>query len=484
MKIFSLMKIGHRHVASRKRQSLLSVVTIGILYGVLISILFLLEGAEDDFIQSSNLISGNKIYTTVSSCRSINNCLSWEAIEPLARRKASSYDGEIVSKLRVYNYKNGGASFKVIDEEYVKDVIGINLNEFPRGTLFKIISLDEAEEIANLDESSSYEEETYISTKKTYSIEEIEDLKSKLLGREFTEVYKVPTSSLAEEPLLEVDSDLAEISEMKYEDKPVKYVVAGIIGTERTPTEISEGYGDIRFLDLLLSLTSNKVIEENLFISRLNDNTINYQEIFEASTEDNSMPIVEFKKLKDAYDFYANENCELERNQGKCSSNFTVEELVGNRLQSQNALKSLYRFLGYDEVALILVAVTIAVFTFIRLVGENARSIALYRSIGASSSDILLIYLFYLLELCFFATIFSFLLGLAIAVAISVKDIEVLSNMFTSIFARKITSGLLIGFSPEMITIAISIFLTAPLCTLLTLDQLSTKNIAKKIKSE
>ncbi|MBR3180876.1 hypothetical protein IKF63_02235 [Candidatus Saccharibacteria bacterium] len=478
MKIFSLIKIGHRHIAAHKRQSFLSIATIGILFGALLSIVFLFEGTENIFIKTSNKLSNNKLYVTTSSCNKTGKCLDWEAMEQLTKKKIADYNGEIVGKIQNYEYKNGSLFFSVIDEEYVENLIEINLAEFPKGTLFKIITLDEADELVN----GTKDESSYVTPQKTYSLSEINDIKSKTLGKEFIETFTVPSSRNSISEILEDESQIAEFFEQEYEKKTLNYVVAGVVGSTNTSTSLSQGYSDIRILDLFLDRVEDQVAIADLYIARKNDNTMNFKETFEASDRNSANPIVKFSNLDDASKFYSNESCDLEQNFNKCS-NFTVKEIVGNRLQTKNALRNVYYIFNYDEIALLLIALTISVFTFIRLVGENARSIALYRSLGASSFDILVIYFSYLLELCLFTVIFSVILGGGIALVISLKDATLLSDMLTSIYGRAVSSGILIGFSLQAYSIIAAILLTAPLCSILTLDQLSTKNIAKKIKN-
>ena len=261
----------------------------------------------------------------------------------------------------------------------------------------------------------------------------------------------------------------------------MRYIVAGVVGTSKTSLSLAKGYGDIKFLDFFLDRVDSQVAMTDLFVSRDTDASKNFKAIFEASDEDYSLPIIRFSNLEAAYEYYENENCNLERNLGRCSS-YTVAELVGNRLQTKDALETVYLFFRYGGLVLLLIAVAISVATFIRLLSENARSIALYRSLGASGLDILFIHFSYLVELCLITVLFAVILGADIATMISLKDAELLSGILTSIYSRSVDSGILIGLSFEVTEIVLAVLATAPLCLILTLDQLSSKNLAKKIK--
>lgn len=493
MKLIDIVTLEHRHISAHKRQSILIVTTISLLFGAILGVISLFEGLEDLFIRSSDLISNNKIYLTVSSCTNGGACLEWNDIESLASKKAGSYGGRVVGKLSYYEYKNGGKSFYVVDEKFVESLLEIDLGEHEAGTLFKIISLDDAERLAN-----GNSDEAFDTSSKIYSAAEIADLKLKVLGKEFKETYSVPktsaeTASVEESGESGEDADSVEPASeaeenAEYETKELSYIVAGVVGTNRTSMVLATKYDEVRLLDFFLKRADRNVVPSGVYVS-LGSST-DYDTIFEtaksvsstATVADLSVPILEFSNLNDAYDFYKTENCALERNLEKCSS-FTVDEFIGNRLQTMDALDTLYIIFRFLGTILLLIAVTISVFTFMRLISENAQSIALYRSLGASTSDIFFIYFFYLFELCCATIVVATILGFAVAAALSLKNAEGLTAIFTSVYGRSITPGILFGFSREVAHIFLATIATAPLCSILTVDQLSTKNIAKRIRS-
>ncbi len=531
MKALDLFNLGRKHIQVHKRQSVLVILAASLLFGSLLGFDFLYEGLENVFVHASTEIGGKSIYVTATSCNNRGNCLSYNSLKNRVEEKIADYGGKVVGKVSVYEYKNGTPSFSVIDEHFVKNLVEVDLGEYDPGTLFKLISLDEADYLVN---GEPVEEELPTSHSKIYSLSEIEELKSKTIGHTFTETFSVPTSEIGVSSASDssaADSSHDATQEISYTEKSLDYVVVGVIGTNRTVIELSQKFDQVKLLDLFLTHVDNHVAPTGYYVS-LSDGSTDYDAIFEtkrslpgyqsveeepaeetsAETElddadaqtteapdvaepassdsaedtyivDYSIPIIEFTNSKRAYDFYKNENCALDRNIGKCTS-FTVQELVGNRLQTQDALDTLYILLRYIGAILLLIAVTISVFTFMRLITENAHSIALYRSLGASTLDILFIYLFYLLELCFFTMIFATAIGVVFAGIITVVDAEALSRLLTSVYSRHVSVGLLVGFSRDIARVFLAILGVAPICSILTSDQLSTKNIAKKIKED
>ncbi|MBR3204365.1 hypothetical protein IKF81_01630 [Candidatus Saccharibacteria bacterium] len=507
MKLISLAKLGHRHLIAHKKQSLLSICSGAIFFGAMLGVVFLFEGMEHSFINNSEKISQKDIYVVSNSCTGDDVCLDYDAISAQAEKKSKQYNGELVGAITTYNVNS--VYYNVVDEQYLENLIEINLDEYKKGTVFRIISLDQAEALVNRDGSNDSIGVLGEGKQKIYTIDEINELKSKVLGKQFTEAHAFQSqeseiegilnsdSSSAEEiesllgtekeidPLLmekeNEEADDSEETEENYETKTIEFVVAGIIGSAPNPPTISQSYRDIRIIDVFLNSINNDVAIPNILINRPSDSKLNYSEVLSFAKTSFSSPITKFTNLNDALDYYSQESCNLEQNIGKCT-NYKVTELIGNRLQTKNKLDELYYLFNFDEIALLLIGISIVVFAFIRLIGENVRSIALYRSLGASSFDIFFIYFVYLLELCICTLLLSTIIGIGIAIGVSLKDSTSISAMLTSLYGRGIKSGILFALGTESLKIMLAIIIAAPICSILCLDQLSSKNIAKKIK--
>ena len=138
--------------------------------------------------------------------------------------------------------------------------------------------------------------------------------------------------------------------------------------------------------------------------------------------------------------------------------------------------------MNFAMAVLIVVALVIVLFTFVRIINDEAKTIALYRSLGATGKDIFLIYLCELFEFSLFTILFAFLVGGGIALLVSGNYSELLSKSINKNFGFNFSITPLIGFNFYHILIALTILALAPLSAILSLDKLSTKNIAKKLK--
>ncbi len=132
-----------------------------------------------------------------------------------------------------------------------------------------------------------------------------------------------------------------------------------------------------------------------------------------------------------------------------------------------------------------IIAIIIVVFTFIRLVDQDARLVALYRSLGATKLDVFTIYLWYLMELCLLSILLASVIGLVMACIISLLNMPALKVELEAFYGLKPQIPLvLVGINAQIAKLMATIMIIAPATSILTIDQLSSRNIAKRLKNE
>ena len=89
-------------------------------------------------------------------------------------------------------------------------------------------------------------------------------------------------------------------------------------------------------------------------------------------------------------------------------------------------IKSIKLVINIASIALGLIAAIVVVFTSIRLVDQDERNIALYYSLGATTGQVRMIYLFYFLELMIGAAILAFCMASALVAAFSAFNQELI----------------------------------------------------------
>ena len=124
-----------------------------------------------------------------------------------------------------------------------------------------------------------------------------------------------------------------------------------------------------------------------------------------------SFVLAKFDNLENAYRYYSKTDAkELHYN----ADDYEIVELFSNQVRAYRYFREKNRsFVRPASIVLMIVSAFILAFTMAHLIASSTKTFVLYRSIGASKSQLLIIYFVYLMELCvFLAAPVSFLLCL------------------------------------------------------------------------
>lgn len=199
--------------------------------------------------------------------------------------------------------------------------------------------------------------------------------------------------------------------------------------------------------------------------------------------------VAAFSKASDAAEYYLNMSREGSEFGYACDYSHSyycqARDFFGNAV---SVASSFYRsnlimlFLG---IILLAIAACIAATTLSHIASEDVSTIALYRSLGATTKDIYLIYLLYLLELCLIAAIVCFLASLLFVGIMTLTNASALGIVLQKAYhLSEVPSVSMLGFNLQFFLVLGSILLIAPLSLLLTTKSFSPKAIAKKLKAD
>ena len=132
--------------------------------------------------------------------------------------------------------------------------------------------------------------------------------------------------------------------------------------------------------------------------------------------------------------------------------------------------------INITSAILITIAGVVVIFTTIRLVDQDKQNIKLYYSLGASSRQIHILYLFYFLELLLGAVLFAFTPASLAVLLFSATHQELLSVQQMLAFSLPTRQTIIwYGVNSETFLFFAIILLLAPLCTLLNHHTLANK---------
>ena len=164
---------------------------------------------------------------------------------------------------------------------------------------------------------------------------------------------------------------------------------------------------------------------------------------------------------------------------------YLITDLFNNTLSVAGATTSAQFIIYVVMGAFLILALILIVTTLSHAADEDAAIIALYRSLGASTRAVHLIYFLYLLLLCLLAALISFLVALLFAsltaLIVAAPFAASLQTFYQLSTPPAISCLGLDGFALLLLT---AILLIAPLALLLTFHQFSTKHLSRKLKNE
>lgn len=164
---------------------------------------------------------------------------------------------------------------------------------------------------------------------------------------------------------------------------------------------------------------------------------------------------------------------------------YRVSELYTNQMNVHGYFCHINKNIRPILIILLIAAVIILTFTVAHLITQNAFSISLYRSLGATRLQIFGIYFVYLLELCFYAMLFAIVTAFILAGIATVASWSYLQTTLAEVYPGTVAyPPVLIGFNWQCVFIIVTIFAAAPCAFLLCIDQFSTKKLAICLKGD
>lgn len=194
--------------------------------------------------------------------------------------------------------------------------------------------------------------------------------------------------------------------------------------------------------------------------------------------------VVKFNNVKDVL-AYRWPNGFLKYLFGGMQDKYTSDDFFGGVLVTAYNFNMLRTSFLVIEGIIIVVAVVIATLTFRHLIDQEANTIALYRSMGATTRDIYLIYFLYLVELVLLSVVVCFVIAFLIIGMITLLNYAELSTVLQQYYDSGTPPKLYFyAFDKYCWAILVANLMVAPLALGFSTRCFSPKHVAKKLKSD
>ena len=199
------------------------------------------------------------------------------------------------------------------------------------------------------------------------------------------------------------------------------------------------------------------------------------------------MVLAVFEDIEAAEGYYRDEVnycAEVDRMMGRCSEEYRyqVAAAVADPLGTYDNLQQVWSVFKIAAAVLAAIAVLIALSTYVRLLGGDVKTIALYHAMGATGWQIRLVYLTYLVMLSVLAVGFAVILGLVLAAGLSLVNMAALKEVFAMGSGVVMEEIWLVGWSGVIWWLAGALLAAAVLAVVLGNGNFAGKELGKRMK--
>ena len=473
LKFSDALRLSWSNIGQHKVRSTIVILTISIIFGLLMGINFVLRGLETTLIDASVANTNGQVRLETSFTPNRYG----KAEDRLAERLAK-YHGQAIG---TYSFYQGSPSkfiyTSVISASAVTDFITTDLSQVPAD---KIPILIPEVGLPEMDpEDITYEKFQTLMRDKFY-----------IVGT---------TPSLAKNLSYDSEENDDRYSLLALPGKhPLNIILGNIWGSSYIvpPLLIDDGSGKVdRYLDeQIAEARAESIAKYDLSIQEAQERDPDFT-VSDEDIQDNhdylntwepdsqTYTIALFDNPYDAVAYSAPydlpEYSNLEQIPFSANSIFTNTTNISDLFRS-------YRFmLNFLQIVLLITAVIITTMTFAHIIDQDAATVALYRSMGATTGNIYLIYFLYILELCFLAIFTSLIIALIIVLIMTLTSSSALSQRLQDYYVLASAPHVsFLGIDINFFIVVIAILLVAPLTLVTTHRRFSNKHIARKLKED
>ena len=440
LKFSDALRLSWSNIAEHKKRSVAIVLTISILFGVIMGFSFMLEGLRETILGAALQANDGKVYLDVGYQElagfgpgRVEKVDSEAKLDEFIKEGVTRYHGKIIGEKLNYQFNN---IFETITPAVAESISGeIDLSSVPEDKV-AVLMPAETSPYAAVDREDYYIVGTYPATQQGSPTLPGLNPANLLLSM----VYG---SGINARPLI-IDND----------------------------SEAVHNY--------FLKLAQQKVYSGSPYASA---------EEYLETVVPQTRYIVEFPNYESAvnyyYDIYAEKSIPKNVEIGDRKYELLNMDTFGRVIHLKYDFDNLQFMLTAIEILFIVIAILVATFTFAHLIDQDAATIALYRSLGASTWNIYLIYFLYLVELCLLAVLSCILMAFIIVGVMWLCNAGALAERLKEYYILKDLPRVhLFGFNGMFFWIIGAIMIVAPISLVLTMRRFSVKHIAKKLKED
>ncbi|MCL2371530.1 ABC transporter permease [Candidatus Saccharibacteria bacterium] len=196
-----------------------------------------------------------------------------------------------------------------------------------------------------------------------------------------------------------------------------------------------------------------------------------------------SVILVAFDDVSAADDFDQEHNCHHVVNGCTRIGDLSISGFIGDPIGIKGVHRDLSRLIMMITIAISVVAIIIMTTTLIRIVDDERQTIALYRAVGATTGNVLLVFVGYMFLISLLTIATATAIGLILSGIIAITHASTAAALLAASYnLPDVSSPILIGFAPQILLTYLTIIAVGLFCLIFVFDRLTNKEIVKDLR--
>lgn len=445
MRFWNYFKLAFSNVVGHKRQSLIVITIVSIIFSILTTIAIIISGIENNVNYLNTIATNNRVLlvTTIDNEVCGNNCNIDEKLSVI-KQTIAKYNGDV---FEAKVYQSEGELFYelpkgIIQNEGIKTIQDENIPTVmvSAATASKWLQLLMPDQVSIRQKLNVVEQVQKRSVGKVISY-------SNVIGDTKGQKTNYYVAGLLPAGMGVSSFDL---SNVKQSNNPLNLVLGGLLT------------GDS--VNLVLNINGSDSFEK----------VVNSKQVWAS-----------FDDLESAYNYSQdkiNVCSEIDAIMKRCPRAYVakVQTVIGDPLSNFATFIKINKTLQTLMIILGIVALMVMIVTFVRLLNYDRKKVALYYALGASHRNVLGIYLAFLFILCCLTILVVTVLTLCFTLLINLINAEALNQIFTLAYGTTKTHIILFGFNNTLWYLVGIIFLSIPISLLISWPLFRKNNLVSK----
>lgn len=448
MRLTDYLRLGLAGVKAHKKRAFAVVIIVGLLFGVLMAGAFILQGAEN-VVLAEMLAPTDGEVLMMSSIESVicgEECDVAAEVEVM-KRKVEEYGGETV-EAKVTRIM--GEEFYILEEGVLGDAATGDIAR-DESMMAVMVPLKVAVEMAEME----LPDWTANVTKRVQAISRVrEEVLGKVVENENGDKYRIV--EILPSAVYVGDLSLRNIGQRGN-------LLNAILDLVPTGESLNFVVGEI----------------EEMVGAEMDDGVV--------ETEELGAIFAKFPGVEGADKYYrdkVNYCSEVDRMFSTYNKGYRYRTVaaIADPLGVYEKFQDIWLVYKIIVAVLAVIGVMIALSTYVRLIGKDVKVVALYHALGATGWQIRMVYVVYLLILSGMAAGFAAMIGLMLAVGVSLVNMEAMEQVFALGFGVTERAIWLVGWNDVIWWLTGVMLLTAVVTVVLGNGNFTSRELARKMK--